>query len=166
MFTSLSVRRCPPELPRPFFPFLCFSAGVPPTLFTAESQPPVLPQRSSRLRVSPPWPELCSTLISDSFPCLSSFVAIHGSSLACLLCFFWFCCLCVGQSVFVVCVCFRKFIVSHLRVDSSLADGVYDLVPEQEEHQQAPSQFELDQDPSQASEEPKAVEGKHRSINP
>ena len=74
--------------------------------------------------------------------------------------------MCVGQSAFVVCDCACKFIVSHLRVDSSLADGVYDLVPEQESQQQAPTQFGLDQDPSQASEEPKAVEGKHRSINP
>ena len=80
--------------------------------------------------------------------------------------FFWFCCLCVGQSAFVVRVCFRKLIVRHIRVDNSLADGVYELVAEQEEHQQAPTQFELDQDPSQVSEEPKAAEGKHRSMSP
>ena len=54
----------------------------------------------------------------------------------------------------------------HLRVDLALADGVYHLVPEQEQQQPAPSQFELDQDPSQVSEEPKAVEGKHRSMVP
>ena len=59
----------------------------------------------------------------------------------------------------------------HRRVDLALADGVYHLVPEQEQEQeqqqqQAPTQFELDQDPSQVSEEPKAAEGKHRSINP
>ena len=56
----------------------------------------------------------------------------------------------------------------HLRVDLALADGVYHLVPEQEQQQQqpAPTQFELDQDPSQISEEPKAVEGKHRSMVP
>ena len=57
----------------------------------------------------------------------------------------------------------------HLRVDLALADGVYHLVPEQEEEQQqqqAPTQYELDPDPSQVSEEPKAVEGKHRSMVP
>ena len=80
--------------------------------------------------------------------------------------FFWFCCLCVGQSAFIVRVCFRKLIVLYFRVDSSLADGVYDLVPEQEEQQQAPAQFEHEQDPSQVSEEPKAAEGKHRSMVP
>ena len=58
----------------------------------------------------------------------------------------------------------------HLRVDLALADGVYHLVPEQEQEQepqqqQAPSQLER-QDPSQVSEEPKAVEGKHRSMVP
>ena len=74
--------------------------------------------------------------------------------------------MCVGQSAFVVRVCARKLIVLHIRVDNSLADGVYELVPEQEDQQQAPTQFELDQDPSQVSEEPKAVEGKHRSMSP
>ena len=68
----------------------------------------------------------------------------------------------------------------HLRVDLALADGVYELVaePEQEQQQQAPTQFEpqqqeqkptqflFDQDPSQVSEEPKAIEGKHRSMVP
>ena len=55
----------------------------------------------------------------------------------------------------------------HLRVDLALADGVYHLVPEQEQHQQpVPTQFELDQDPSQVSEEPKAAEGNHRSMVP
>ena len=53
----------------------------------------------------------------------------------------------------------------HLRVDLALADGVYHLVPEQEQ-QQAPTQFELEQDPSQVLEEPKATEGKHRSVVP
>ena len=80
--------------------------------------------------------------------------------------FFWKCCLCVGQSAFVVCVWLRKLMVRHFRVDLSLADGVYELVPEQDEQQQAPTQFELDQDPSQVSEEPKAAEGKHRSMVP
>ena len=57
----------------------------------------------------------------------------------------------------------------HLRVDLALADGVYELVQEQEQQrqqQQAPTQFQFDQDPSQVSEEPKAVEGKHRSMVP
>ena len=80
--------------------------------------------------------------------------------------FFWFCCFCVGQSVFIVRVYSCKLIVRHIRVDNSLADGVYELVPEQEDQQQAPTQFELDQDPCQVSEEPKAVEGKHRSMSP
>ena len=64
-----------------------------------------------------------------------------------------------------------------LRVDFALADGVYELVQEQEQQQrqaptpfeqqqeQEPSQFER-QDPSQVSEEPKATEGKHRSMVP
>ena len=67
---------------------------------------------------------------------------------------------------FVVRVCFRRLIVLHLRVDFSLADGVYELVPEQEEQQQALTPFELEQDPNQSLEEPKAAEGKHRSMNP
>ena len=57
----------------------------------------------------------------------------------------------------------------HLRVDLALADGVYHLVPEQEQEQQqqpAPSQFAPEQDPNQSSEEPKAAEGKHRSMVP
>ena len=80
--------------------------------------------------------------------------------------FFWKCCLYVGQSAFVVRVCFRRLIVLHLRVDNSLADSVYELVLEQEEQQQALNPFELEQDPNQSSEEPKAAEGKHRSMVP
>ena len=55
----------------------------------------------------------------------------------------------------------------HLRVDLALADGVYHLVPEQEQEQQpVPSQFTPEQDPNQSSEEPKAAEGKHQSMVP
>ena len=54
----------------------------------------------------------------------------------------------------------------HFHVDLALADGVYELVQEQEQQQQAPTQYELDPDPSQVSEEPKAVEGKHQSMVP
>ena len=65
------------------------------------------------------------------------------------------------------CVVLASSSCLHLRVDLALADGVYRLVPEQEQQQQqAPTQFELEQDPSQVSEEPKAVEGKHRSMVP
>ena len=69
----------------------------------------------------------------------------------------------------VVCVVLASSSCLHLRVDLALADGVYHLVPEQEQEQQqqqAPTQFQFDQDPSQVSEEPKAVEGKHRSMVP
>ena len=54
--------------------------------------------------------------------------------------------------------------VLHSRVDNMLADGVYQLVAEQEDHRQP--QFELEQDPNQSSKEPKAAEGKHRSMSP
>ena len=55
----------------------------------------------------------------------------------------------------------------HSRVDNTLADGVYTLVAEHEEIQQQ-QQFELEpeRDPNQSSEEPKAAEGKHRSMSP
>ena len=74
-----------------------------------------------------------------------------------------------------VCACSCWFIVfACLRVDPTLADGVYQLVPQQEQQQlqestqfeQEPTQFQTDQDPSQVSEEPKAIEGKHRSMVP
>ena len=81
--------------------------------------------------------------------------------------------------MFVVCVILPSSSCLHLRVDLALADGVYHLVPEQEQEQQQqqptqfepqqeqkPTQFLFDQDPSQVSEEPKAAEGKHRSIGP
>ena len=53
-------------------------------------------------------------------------------------------------------------------VDDSLADGIYELVAEQEGGDQQPSEieFEIEQDPNQSSEEPKAAEGKHRSMEP
>ena len=51
------------------------------------------------------------------------------------------------------------------RVDESLADGVYELVAEQGGDLQLPEgEFDLEQDPNQSSEEPKAAEGKHRSM--
>ena len=62
----------------------------------------------------------------------------------------------------------------HHRVDLALADGVYHLEQEEQQQEQEqqpqqeqePTQFQTDQDPSQVSEEPKAVEGKHRSMVP
>ena len=68
-----------------------------------------------------------------------------------------FCCSCLLSRAHVL----------HSRVDITLADGVYELVAEQEEdHQQPLTQFELEQDPNQSSEEPKAAEGKHQSMSP
>jgi len=54
----------------------------------------------------------------------------------------------------------------HFHVENVLADGVYNLVPESE-GEQAETNFivaDIEQDPSQDSEGPKASEGKHRSI--
>ena len=79
------------------------------------------------------------------------------------------CCFCVGQSASLFVLVLASSSYLHLRVDLALADAVYQLVPEQEQeqqHQQAPTQFELEQDLGQAAEEPKAVEGKHRSMVP
>ena len=73
----------------------------------------------------------------------------------------------VGQSALLLVLVLASSSWLHFRVDLALADGVYELVAEQEQQQQqAPTQSELYQDPSQVSEEPKAVEGKHRSMVP
>ena len=58
----------------------------------------------------------------------------------------------------------------HSRVDNTLADGVYELVPEFESGQSEAQDFSVadcNQDLSKDSEGPKASEeGKHRSISP
>ena len=73
--------------------------------------------------------------------------------------------MCRLECYFVVRVCIRSLIYCILRVDDSLADGVYELVAEQEGGDQQPSEigFGLEQDPNQSSVEPKAAEGKHRT---
>jgi hypothetical protein len=53
-----------------------------------------------------------------------------------------------------------------IRVDSSLPDGTYELVPQAEQTEGQLNQAEVAQDPTQHSETPTAtqVEGKPRSI--
>ena len=56
----------------------------------------------------------------------------------------------------------------HLRVDNTLVDGVYNLVPvasgNQSEAEGRRDNTTFPQDPAQGSEEPKAFEGKPRSM--
>ena len=96
-----------------------------------------------------------------SNPCFRSGRCVRFSALFC-----WFLLFCVGQSALLFVLVLASSSWLHFRVDLALADGAYELVQEQEQQQQAPTQFQFDPDPSQVSEEPKAAEGKHRSMVP
>ena len=71
----------------------------------------------------------------------------------------------IGCISVIVLVASLSSLYAFYRVDESLADGVYELVAEQEAAEKELSEigFGLEQDPNQSSEEPKAAEGKHRT---
>ena len=77
-----------------------------------------------------------------------------------------FCCFYVGQSALLFVLVLASSSCLHLRVDLALADGVYHLVPEQEQQQPAPSQFELEQDPSQVRKSPRLLKASTGAWSP